>query len=388
VYGLYAGLTNTIPGLGDSYDYHIPISKAILDGSILTLKHVPSLTPPYIFHYYPGASEAFDSLLILLHIPLTISNIIPVILLFFAIWKLCSTYKLNYYTGLLVASSFCSLNVIARWYNAVSIDVWMALFFVLTLILLEKPERTWKYFVALGITTGMIIGTKYSGVPILIGIGIVYGWRVLKHLSFPRLLAYLVPFTITGVSWYIRNYILMGNPFYPVGMFGFKGPHHQFDSVGTAFVHYPVTMANAYIGEYKAWAIAPFVALLIVGYWLWKRPELPPLLQIARTVLLHALIQCAFFLTYFTTTDYSMMVSSYRYSFSPFCILMIGIFLVAQQYKKEEWIAYFAIANILDVTTLPYLPKLAFIYIPVAFVAFYVINKLEPDYQQEKVLKR
>src|SRR5260221_6375400 len=108
---------------------------SILNGSFLTL-HNPKL-PQW---YYPGSSEAINSLFILLHIPLVLSNYIAILVLFVCLWWLGKTFHLNKYYALLFALVFCTLNGIVRWLNAVSADIWVSVFFSLTIILLENPK--------------------------------------------------------------------------------------------------------------------------------------------------------------------------------------------------------------------------------------------------------
>lgn len=115
VYYIYIGIINPIPSPGDSWDYHIPIAKSILDGSFMH--------PSYFRWYYPGASEEINSLFIFFRIPLTLSNIFAAFALFICCRTLALKFRLNRYYSLLFALTFVTLNVILRWSNAVSIDV-------------------------------------------------------------------------------------------------------------------------------------------------------------------------------------------------------------------------------------------------------------------------
>jgi hypothetical protein len=54
---------------------------------------------------------------------------------------------------------------------------------------------------------------------------------------------------------------------------------------------------------------------------------------------------------------------------------MLGTFLLAQEYKKEEFIGYIAIGNMLMATSLVYYPKLIFVYIPVSLFIFRLLEK-------------
>src|ERR1700753_42796 len=81
IYAFYTGLLNPVPTLGDSYGYHIPISLGILNGSFLNPHNFTAKT--FVFLFNPGASEAINSLLFLIHIPLTISNVFAITILSF-----------------------------------------------------------------------------------------------------------------------------------------------------------------------------------------------------------------------------------------------------------------------------------------------------------------
>lgn len=211
VYYAYSAILNPVVGLGDGRDYHIPISQSILNGTFLHPEHFKLMQ-----WYYPGSAEAFNSLLILLHVPLTLSNLFPIIILAFALFKLGMTFRLSYYASILYALTFVMLNVIVRWYIAVSIDVWLAVFFVFAIILLEKPQKTIKYFALLGFVLGMLIGTKYTADYFIILLVVVYFRNILKVISLPRLIVFLIPFSFFGLFWYVRNYMYMQNPFYPM----------------------------------------------------------------------------------------------------------------------------------------------------------------------------
>src|SRR5579859_7875921 len=169
-YYAYLGIIHPIPAPGDSWDYHIPISQSILNGSFLQMPHV---TVPQ--RYYPGSAESINSLLILFHIPLTLSNIGAMLVLLFCLFKLARVFEMNKYYALLYAVSFITLNAVVRWQNAISIDVWVAVFFTLAIILLENPKKSIAYFLKLGFVLGMMIGSKYTTFYFLIIFLLFYG---------------------------------------------------------------------------------------------------------------------------------------------------------------------------------------------------------------------
>jgi hypothetical protein len=197
IYYIYAGILNPLPLDGDSWDYHIPIAVSILDGSflshpheVITQWHRPESHGSYRSRgllfipqwYYSGSSEAINALFILFHFP-TLSNMFATIVLFFCLWKLALTFRLSYYYALLFAVTFCTLNVVLRWLNIVSIDVWVGVWFTLGVILLEKPKQSLFYFAKLGFVLGMLIGSKYTAWYFLIGLFIFYSHNLIRYFN-------------------------------------------------------------------------------------------------------------------------------------------------------------------------------------------------------------
>lgn len=364
---IYLGIIQPIPALGDSWDYHIPISQSILNGEFLTMPN--ALIPQ---HYYPGSSEAINSILMLLHIPLTLSNIVAVLVLFFVCFKLALTFRLPYYLSIFFALTICTLNVFVRWYNAVSIDVWLVNFFLLAIILLEKPKKTPLYIFSLGLVLGMLIGSKYTGL-IFLAILIAFYFKHFYLAVFNKyILLFILPFSFFGLFWYVRNYILMQNPFYPLPLFGFSGKRIFTDTVFSESLQQPLIMLNAIYGEYNIWIL--LIVGMIIFYLLSILRRNP--LQIKK---FHKLfwIGIICLLTYFTfpTSEQSwIMVSSLRYSYPAFIPLILCVFLLFTYLKKETLLGYAAIGSMLMVISMTYYPKLTVIYIPLSFLAVFIMN--------------
>ena len=218
-YAVYLGLiANPVPEQGDGYDYHLPIAQTILDGRFLHPAHFK--LPQW---YYPGSGELINSLFLLVHIPITATNIVAIILLFIVCFKLGLVFRLQYYFALLFSLTIVTLNVLVRWYNDMSLDVLVTVFFVYSIILLEKPNKSWMYFLKLGLMFGLLIGSKYSALFLVILLTIVYGKKIIIFLNLKNSIAFLIPFSVFGLFWYIRNFIYMKNPFYPVPFFGLPG---------------------------------------------------------------------------------------------------------------------------------------------------------------------
>jgi hypothetical protein len=377
-YYIFLAIINPIPGLGDGRDYHMPISESIINGSFLHPVHFNG--PQW---YYPGSSEAFNSILMLVHIPLTLSNIFPIIILFFLCFRLGMTFRLKYYTSLLFALTFVTLNLIVRWYIAISIDMWVAVFFVWAILLLENPQKSFLYFAKLGFVFGMLIGSKYTALYFIVLLSIVYWRSILININLSRFIIFLIPFSLFGLFWYVRNYIYTTNPFFPFPMLGFKGPLHFInDTVWMETLRHPMEMFNAYYGEYNIWSILIFIAL---GIYIFKKIKNRKL-NIYGINRLY-IIGIVNLLLYFTfPTDYQtwIMVSSFRYSYPTFIPLILCVFLLASYYKKEVYIGFFAIGSMLMVLTMTYYPKLTPIYIALAFLMMYIAEKFEKKFLSDK----
>jgi hypothetical protein len=382
VYYTYLGLIHPIPALGDSWDYHIPISQSILDGSFL---HPPTGKKVIIGRYFPGSSEAINSLLILLHIPLTLSNIFAVIVLFFVCFKLGLIFHLRYYFALLFASTIATLNLLVRWYNAVSIDIWIGVFFVLGIILLERPHKKTKYFLQLGFVLGMLIGSKYTGCYFVLLLIIMYYKNILSNINFRNIVVFFIPFSFFGLFWYIRNYIFMHNPFYPLPVAGFKGVNYYQDSIFKELIKNPYMIFNAVFGEYNIWLLLICIAICFFIYKKLSKKQIK-VFGINRLFLI-GIANLLLYLTFPTGHQPWIMVSSLRYSYPTFIPLILWVFLLMSYYKKEKLLGFISIANMPMVLSMAYYPKLTLIYIPLGFLVKYFFDKYEKRSINKKVYR-
>ncbi len=372
-YYFFQGIIHPIPAQGDSYTYHIPISQTILNGTFIQ----PSHFTPKIFMgiFNPGASEAINALLMLLHIPLTISNLIAIVVLFFCCFNLARTFKLEYYMSLLFAESICTLTVISRWFNAVSVDVWLANYFTLAIILLQKPKKTNLYALLLGILFGMMIGSKYSALAYVSVLTIAYWRTIFQIVSIKRFIIFLIPVSILGLFWYVRNYLAVGNPMWPLCEFSlpcqgiyYNNHAHMWDTT----LRHPLTMFNAFYSEYKLWGLSLLLPFFVLFAKLRGHIKLPPYIA---TLCFIGFANFIILLPQPTSDQPWIMVSSFRYSYPIFIPLILSTFILAKQYKKEMFLGLFAIANMFPVLSLEYLPKLLVVYFPLALVIMYLVDK-------------
>jgi hypothetical protein len=238
---------------------------------------------------------------------------------------------------------------------------------------LENPQKTISYFAKLGFVLGMLIGSKYTTFYFLFIFLVFYGKNLIKFVNLSRLIAFFIPFSVFGLFWYIRNYLLKGNPFYPIPFLGFKGILIFNDTLWNQALHHPLTLVNAAFSEYHLWILSIVVALVVLSNHFIKQKDWN--LSGITKLFLIGMINFVIFFTFPTDSQPWIMVSSFRYSYPAYIPLILGIFILAAQYKKEEWLGYFAISNMLSILSMIFYPKLIFIYLPVSFILIYFFDK-------------
>lgn len=359
----YIGVT-TVPTEGDSIGYHIPIAKAYLNGTIFNPEKIAG--SPFL-SYSPGASEGILSLFYLFHIPANLFNVLGGVLLFFSCFYLGIRYKLGTDLSIIFASSIATLNGVVRWLDTQIIDIYLATFFVLSLALLQKPEKKVSYFLKLGIVMGMLLGSKYSGLLFVLVLFLVYGKSLCKYLSERGAIAFAIPFTIFGLFWYLRNLVFTDNPMYPQGFLffkdhGFKILDLQVWKVMNGSLYGLIGTINAFISEYMIWGLS----IPIVFYFIYKR------VSILFPFIIVGILNVSIYLNLPSDNKDYIMTSVMRYSYPAFIPFILGLFLLAQRYVKEETLAVVAIVNMMFVGfPLIYTPKLVFVVVPIALAIFW-----------------
>ncbi|OGK63066.1 hypothetical protein A2334_00310 [Candidatus Roizmanbacteria bacterium RIFOXYB2_FULL_38_10] len=346
----YTGVVTTPTEL-DSVMYHIPIAKSYLNGRIFS-----SPSSPLMHRYFPGASEGILAFFMLLHIPLNLYNVLGILCLFLACFALGKRAGLGTDLSLLFATSFSSLNGIVRWANVQVVDIWMGVFYACLIFMFLKPEKKPGYFFKLGIVTGMIVGTKYSGPLFLSVLLLFYGKKLIEKLDIKRLIWFLIPFCICGLFWYIRNYLVKGNPVYPIALFSWPGVENWAleTPVWKGAISYPLSMLSALISEYTGWGVLVILSPILVLY----------MRGISLIFITIALFNLMVYSLLPNGDAYLVHVSNLRYSYPVFILFILAVFEFAKQKKKEEILAVFAIGNMLFSLQFPYHPKLLFLYIP------------------------
>jgi hypothetical protein len=243
-------------------------------------------------------------------------------------------------------------------------------------MLLEKPKNKNCYFLIIGFFSGMLIGSKYTGPFFLMILMLSYFKNFIKFVNIKRLILFFIPFSIFGLSWYIRNLILTGSPVYPQSLLFFKGLSgwNSYLSIPMwkAFITTPKLMIDVLISELMIWPLFfLFIPIFILFVKRYKKNY-----NHQQLIKKFCLISFLIFLVYlFLPYDnlYLGMILSVRYIFNCFAILVLVVFLIIQYFKAEALFTTVLFSSYLTLLYQPYHPKLSFVYTPFVFVLAFLL---------------
>lgn len=346
----------TSPWEGDSLAYHIPIAKSYLDGSIL----IPAEEKYLLF--YPGAGEGILALLMILNLPLNLFNLIGVIFLFLLSYILGKSFALSKNISMIFAANITLLPSVIRLIPTQTIDIWLANFFIASLILFKNLKHSKKYFFLLGISLGMLVGIKYSGLLFFFVLIALYLPKLVKNINFFNFLLFIFPIILLGFSWYVRNWFLTGNPFYPGNFFFFSG-NENFKllewQLWKTFAYYPNGIykgVSAFISEYLVWTLA--LSAPVVFPWLVyikKQPHKDLLVLLSLGVI-------NFVVCLSLPSWPENIVSDLRYTYPAFIPLILSFFILNEKRKISFFPVLITLNPIFVLPQLGYHPKLFFSY--------------------------
>ena len=376
LYFSYKGITTSpaTPGHDiDSIVYHIPIAQSIASRNLFP----PTL--PHGLGYYPAIGEAILAIFVFLGIPLNLFNLLALFILFILCKLLSQSFGLSNTYSTVFAISVVTLNSVTRLANNQTIDIWLAIFFLFSLYLLQIPSKSISYFLKLGITMGLLIGVKYSGI-LFAGILIVFYFRkIVKNMNFAKFLSFSIPILILGLSWYIRNYAIIGNPIFPGSVFGLQ-KHPDFIVQNwypiTSILQNPsfiTTFLLALVSEYLIWSVTLFIPLGIIFLERLKR------IIFDNNIKQIALIGLSNFGVYlFIPSNPGAVLSDARYLFPAIIPLILTAFLLAQKYKRmNELIIVALLSSYSIIAQLEYRPKLAFVWLTLISILLINSNSLK-----------
>ncbi|WP_146679609.1 hypothetical protein [Pirellula sp. SH-Sr6A] len=154
---------------------------------------------------------------------IALNNLPAVLILFCSIVVLSKRLGLRCKWQYLAAFLSVASLVTMRQTIDASNDLPVASFFFASLAYYELTRfRGQMAFLLFGITTGVLVGIKYYAIPYAIILPSLLVVRSLRGVdrnavSASNWIGFVVPFISIGAFWFGRNFVMTGNPFYPIG---------------------------------------------------------------------------------------------------------------------------------------------------------------------------
>jgi hypothetical protein len=147
------------------------------------------------------------------------------------------------------------------------IDLIVSVFFLVSLyfsIRFYSTEKSIYLFLA-GLSIGLILGMKYTMLLTAIILQIIIVPRLIRR-SKKELIIYLVLIFICSSYWYLRNYFILGNPFYPFDLSGLQSTYTSFSdfSIANIINKYIVIMKLFFT---KDWGVGSFNGGYGIIFW-------------------------------------------------------------------------------------------------------------------------
>lgn len=320
----------TQPSELDSIGYHIPIAESVLDGSVF----YPNYTSFY--SYYPGTGEAVLAVLMAMGFPANMFNVIGVGILFGVMKKLGEQEGLPRDEAIILAVSMALLPTVLRLPLTQLVDIWLAIWWGWWLILITRPMSTKKWQLIFGLVSGLLMGTKISGIMLFIT-GMVFWGKNIKKWTF------LWVTIIVGGFWYARNWVVTGNPFYPLDVWIWSGhPLAKLPIVWKFLVFEKGwgRFLEACVSEFLGWSTALLAVIKFRNRWL-------------------GLGLVNFLLFLLMPGSPGTIVSNCRYLIPAIMTLALGLWIEVKKLKRQDTLAVLAVVNSMMVLPqLEYRPKI------------------------------
>lgn len=344
----------------DSFTYHIPLARNFINLNFTQLDVIPQG-----LGYYPGIGELILALFMLTRVSIILYNPVILIFLFYSLKKLGEINRLKKINSLFFAFSICLTPTVIRLLTNQKVDVLVLLLFTQLLISLIKLNKNNITYLKIGFFAGLLIGVKYSGILYATTLLVVFIKQFFKYLNLRKFFLFIIPTMLLGLSWYLRNYLLKGNPFYPVSIFGLQGNPDFFPEKWTftkTLFSLPKgwwLVAQAYVSEYLLWAVTPFVVFGYVAIRKIKKLSIEP---IVIKLFLIGLINFLFLLPQHNGPSLEINISEVRFSYVSITPMILGTFLIAQKHKFITELLILTLLTAISVLPLfDYHPKILFL---------------------------
>jgi hypothetical protein len=202
----------------DDTMYHLPHAKDIV------IHHGLYLNPYLRYPLFPQNFELLYALLLLFYDDISThlihaSSAVITAIGVYSLGALTSSRK----TGVIGAIIFLSSPLVQILMKSAYVDLGLTMFvflgFYCISLWINTKKINWLYLA--GFATGMAAGTKYTALiyVLLYAVWIAYEGRNIRYV-----ITFICVVIVFGSPWYIRNYILSGNPVFPFGegIFGYS----------------------------------------------------------------------------------------------------------------------------------------------------------------------
>lgn len=361
VTSIYSGVSIP-PSEGDSLTIHIPAAERIINRTIFQLDYTKDL-------FYPSAVELILALFILLKIPLGLFNIIGVLALFIGSLLLGKELFRDINYSLVFAVSASLLHGIIRWSLTQKPDIFMLASLAFLLWIVLKQKRKIIDYLLLGLFCAFFIGAKFNGPVFLIVVLLPFYNLFIKEFSWKKLSVFIIPFTIVGLSWYLRNIYITGDPVYFPDYTNIISQGSISNYTIYAYLTQPLQMANGYLSEFMLWSLGIF----LIPFFLYKnRKNIND--KINSTILkssVSAFVILIISLAFPYRALYHQMVGTMRYTLPMIFLIMICIFLIFKKYGHERLLAITVIPMIIVSQMQDYHPKIILLAIPLIWIIYF-----------------
>ncbi len=206
-----------VPGLWDDASFHLPLARFFVE------EHSLAVNPWLRFPLFPANANllfAFSLFFERETFAQVVANAVPFSLTALGIYGACEYFLKSRFLGGAAVAVFLNLPVFRETMGYAYIDSLFMLFCwgaVLAMVMaVHAPQKgisVWA--VVCAICAGVAIGTKLFGVIVVFGVGLIYlvkmGWK-------NKNLYVLIGLTIVfGIGWYLRSFIISGDPIHPAG---------------------------------------------------------------------------------------------------------------------------------------------------------------------------
>lgn len=377
------GAVSYVPTEADSLYYHIPLAESILEGGIIKAEYGSNM-----HMYFPASAEVILAVLIALKIPVGFYNVLAVGCLVGASYLLGKKYQLTTKNAVVLAAAVGTLHGVIRWVHAQTVDIWVAVFYLLSWLLLLQPKKNWLYFINLGLALGLLLGSKYSGPLFALGLLLILGKDLISKVTqlqkweaACKVLVALVAASLTGGFWYLRNWLVMNNPVYPLDtplFAGVSGNQIIETPIWKAFLNFPYQIFSGAVSEFYAWTfvLVTFICMAVMKYFQIKQSDqfiTDPIKKLLWLSIFNLLV----FLVLPSGDSIQLHISQFRFAYVGIIPIILVYLLVIQQQQHylSKLSALIFIPHLLVVYYFPYRPKVLLLVLLLVASIYYIRNQ-------------